>query len=673
MSNLRTSKHLLIFAGSLGLLALTGCSTLPGSRLGSAESKTGMKTFLAIGDKPLPVATGEAGSTVAADEPESPPSRRASNVENRVSGRVYDPNGDPVDGATVRLAVNAAPGGRVTRVTTDPTGGFTLRGLRPGSAYTLIAEWEGDHGPMSGRVDARTFDTDLRITLAPLDSRSDDGPRGSRVNRVSDQADIPADDRERHDSRSSGRPVVNEEDLPPAMEAEVISAPSGRSTKAAIRQPRQWSGGDRSFERDEKDLEKTAPNPPVSPDAEDDGPNPLPPAIEPAGARNGGAEVSSRGTTPTQSGEELTQRDPEDPLPAAIASSRNGRRPRNATAEIAKQDDDTIPGALVVVPETFAPVVIKDTPTVQDVEPAESTKSSRKFSSSRSTALMSKTSVKPAPRKRSGRPTWGDVTASETQPPPLQGEVARGEVAEAPEEVAQPPQRQLEADINAPDWTKPQAESTSPLPDPSNESSVTPGDPTAKREELDDGPPALRDDATAHCDYDARHRKINDFRLPDLQGRPVRFKDIDADLVLLDFWGTWCWPCLKSIPDLVALQAKYPGKKLQVVGVACEQGEFNEASRNVAAAAERLKINYPILLSKNDGSCPLQDAFRIGAFPTLILVDREGQVIWRDQGITPASFARLERLVNEGPPRAIGSQLSQGTSRSRRERSNTLQ
>jgi thiol-disulfide isomerase/thioredoxin len=172
---------------------------------------------------------------------------------------------------------------------------------------------------------------------------------------------------------------------------------------------------------------------------------------------------------------------------------------------------------------------------------------------------------------------------------------------------------------------------------------------TAASQPAAPGPKAKADASTIFCDYDDRHRRLIDFRLPDLEGKPVRFKDIDADLVLIDFWGTWCAPCLDSIPHLVELQDRMKGKKLVVIGVACEPDSPEKAAAKVAAAARKMNMNYPVLLSKNDGKCPLQEAFRIQAFPTMILVDREGRVLWRDQGATAATLARLDRMVSDPP------------------------
>jgi thiol-disulfide isomerase/thioredoxin len=215
------------------------------------------------------------------------------------------------------------------------------------------------------------------------------------------------------------------------------------------------------------------------------------------------------------------------------------------------------------------------------------------------------------------RPTWREVAAA-GELPPLEGETAR-----APRGPIITPLRETEARRSKPTSGRETTLSANP------KKPVPPG--------------------AAVCDYDERHRRIIDFRLPDLDGKPVNFKDLDADLVLLDFWGTWCKPCLRSTPHLVELQQRMEGKKLKIVGIACEQDEPKVAAARVAETAKKLNINYPILLSRNDGSCPLQEALHISAFPTMILVDREGRVLWRDQGATSATLARLDRILAATP------------------------
>jgi thiol-disulfide isomerase/thioredoxin len=187
------------------------------------------------------------------------------------------------------------------------------------------------------------------------------------------------------------------------------------------------------------------------------------------------------------------------------------------------------------------------------------------------------------------------------------------------------------------------------LPTLANAASST----TARAEPLDSkrsgGPlTAARDQGIvkASCRFDARQRRLVDFQLPDLQGQPVHFKDLDADLVLIDFWGTWCGPCKQSIPHLIDLQNRFGPKRLKVIGVAYEQGSAQERAAAVEAAAHRFGINYTVLLGEADGQpCPVQGALNVQAYPTLILVDRHGRILWRDQGATRSTLDRLERVI----------------------------
>ncbi len=154
------------------------------------------------------------------------------------------------------------------------------------------------------------------------------------------------------------------------------------------------------------------------------------------------------------------------------------------------------------------------------------------------------------------------------------------------------------------------------------------------------------DPSIAQCSYDARLRTLKDFRLPDLDGRPVRFQDLDADFVLLDFWGTWFSPCVDAIPHLMDLQKKYGPARLRVVGIACEKGPPSQRKARVEEVSRKLGINYAVLLSgMDDRPCPVVRELQVQTYPTMILVDREGHIRWRSVGATPATEYRLDRIL----------------------------
>lgn len=656
MSNLRNSTRLLnsSIAAVLGIglgLGLSGCSaTSGGPRTGSLSK---MKTYLAVGDKPLPVVSGEPGSSIAAAEPSAvdlPRPRRTANALGQISGRVFDRDGAPVPEARVRLAVSGASGGTITRTTTDRSGGFTLHGLRPGSSYTLIAESEGDDGVVSGRAQAETSDSEVQITL---DSAADAPLRAggpSKVGRVSDR--VPAADdvleleppagsiepapaqtsasRDAPSRRSGLAAKLNEEDLPPATEAENLDPSAEGSRPARVSASEAW--------RRHRDDAPRSPRLPENATPDDEGPNPLPPALEP------GAADPSASLPPAKA--EFAARTRVDRL----APRRAAGAPRAGSSDVATEQaatsvfDESRPrpsqeafsepleqGSKVIAPESFAPITFEQDPFATD--------RARLNARNESETTSTPGATPPAPAVARAKSDRIQPTSVPTPEPP------------APPDAA--PRKQTWRELTQSTKDLPPLEGRKSLALASNASKtdrkiLQPSFQSTPRRERSTGTPQ---GSGPLCEYDARLRKIMDFRLPSLDGTSVRLSDIDADLILLDFWGTWCDPCLRSIPHLVDLQTRM-GKKIAVVGIACEPDGSPEAVAKVAETAQRLKINYPILLSRNDGKCPVQESLHIQAFPTMILIDRTGQIVWRDQGATPSTLARLDRRILEASPKS---------------------
>lgn len=742
VSTLRRSSRLLNLWPALGpglllSLGLAGCSATSGPRTGAVSK---MKTFLSVGDKPLPVVSGEPGTSLAADagtDAAPPESRRRGRPDGRISGRVYDAEGRPVPEARVRLAVSGAPGGKVVNATTDRSGAFTLHGLRPGSDYTVIAEWDGGRGVETGRADAKTSDTDVRISLGTQDDPHATASTPGRVERVSDREPVnePEDGSATPAPRARRASSVNEEDMPPAPEAEALDpagsgSGSGSARSRAATVTRRGGRPADAWKRGRRDRVETA-NPPELPD------EPRPPARDDAGAKAGGSvepdaapkDAQARGASAPAGEPAEFPDDGENPLPPALervpggaASADPGPRtppdrpereplaaappgvaagepdpdlalldaPSTPTRRIAASSAfesptrptgpdpaptaaDAAPGAIVVVPETFGPVVVHPSDPFAGFQPPAGPTPAPAPGRSRARAkpalLGSSTRSRPAGEAtaevREGA-TGGSVLgrriigrASLDLPPAgPRPSVAAEPPAETP---ASPPSPDGGgAEKRRPTWGQVvTAVSTPRDPAVTEAADRKTAEPARARRAL-----AVRPEAPARpgralkavktafdkpeCEYDDRLRQIIDFRLPDLNGNSVRFRDLDADLVLIDFWGTWCQPCLRSIPHLVNLQERM-GARLAVVGVACESDSPRASSAKVTETVRRLNVNYPVLLSRNDGSCPLQEALHISAFPTMILVDRQGRVLWRDQGATPATLARLDRMLAPGP------------------------
>lgn len=81
------------------------------------------------------------------------------------------------------------------------------------------------------------------------------------------------------------------------------------------------------------------------------------------------------------------------------------------------------------------------------------------------------------------------------------------------------------------------------------------------------------------------------WQLADLQGKPQSPSQYAGKLVLLNFWASWCSPCMNELPMLVKAQEKYAAQGLQILGPAMDDPE------EVKKVVQRLKINYPVMVS----------------------------------------------------------------------------
>ncbi len=112
------------------------------------------------------------------------------------------------------------------------------------------------------------------------------------------------------------------------------------------------------------------------------------------------------------------------------------------------------------------------------------------------------------------------------------------------------------------------------------------------------------------------------FALPDLQGKFTPVSTWAGKSLMINFWATWCPPCLREIPLLKALAADWAGRDLTVVGIAVDDRD------KVKAFVVRFKIDYPILIGDQDA---LELAAKFGmdspAFPFTVFTDRRGEVV----------------------------------------------
>jgi cytochrome c biogenesis protein CcmG/thiol:disulfide interchange protein DsbE len=108
------------------------------------------------------------------------------------------------------------------------------------------------------------------------------------------------------------------------------------------------------------------------------------------------------------------------------------------------------------------------------------------------------------------------------------------------------------------------------------------------------------------------------FTLTDAAGQPVSLSEFRGQVVLINFWATWCAPCASEIPLLIDFQQAYRARGFVVLGVALDDG-WNV----VRPYAETRKINYRVLIADAN----ISDLFGgLKAVPTTLIIDRRGRV-----------------------------------------------
>ncbi len=122
-------------------------------------------------------------------------------------------------------------------------------------------------------------------------------------------------------------------------------------------------------------------------------------------------------------------------------------------------------------------------------------------------------------------------------------------------------------------------------------------------------------------------------------GAPIKLKDLRGKFVLLDFWTLCCINCIHTLPDLAKLEKKY-ANELVVIGVHSAKFENEKNSESIRKALLRYEIHHPVV---NDADMKIWDTYGCRSWPTLVLIDPDGNIVGGDSG--EGLYPILDRVI----------------------------
>ena len=137
-----------------------------------------------------------------------------------------------------------------------------------------------------------------------------------------------------------------------------------------------------------------------------------------------------------------------------------------------------------------------------------------------------------------------------------------------------------------------------------------------------------------------------DFRLADLDNRQRTFSELKGEkITIIDFWASWCRPCLRAMPELNTIHQLYQDKGVNIIGINCDGPR---SASKVIPLTRSMQIGYTILRDIDAG---LMKDLNLSAFPTLLITGSSGDILWVHEGFVQGDeqiiIQKIEKFLSE--------------------------
>ena len=129
------------------------------------------------------------------------------------------------------------------------------------------------------------------------------------------------------------------------------------------------------------------------------------------------------------------------------------------------------------------------------------------------------------------------------------------------------------------------------------------------------------------------------FTLKSMSGKNLKLSEMTGNVVLINFWASWCGPCREEMPLLNALHKKYAPLGFTVLGINVE--EQLDGARGFLS---NVPVDFPILL---DNKNKVSKQYKVIAMPTTVVVDRDGNMRYLHEGYKPGDEKKYRQMVKK--------------------------
>ncbi len=132
------------------------------------------------------------------------------------------------------------------------------------------------------------------------------------------------------------------------------------------------------------------------------------------------------------------------------------------------------------------------------------------------------------------------------------------------------------------------------------------------------------------------------FQLQNLKNDWIQFEDVKGEkLTVIDFWATWCQPCIRSIPELNKIAEDLKGEGVNFVGISID-GPRNQSK--ISPFVRSMGIGYPILRDINSEA---MTDMNVTSVPTLLIIDSNGELVYTHEGFRPGDEKVIRSEINK--------------------------